>query len=117
MSSPTEDETVDSTFEAPTAPWAIASSCAAYALGALVHLEENSERALKDQLENGDRKARMSVGRIGWRSEGRRSIEHELKSTPTRQQLLKAGFALGSEAYLDLFLENLSRVARWMEWR
>ncbi len=87
------------------------------ALGALVHLEENSERALKDQLENGDRKARMSVGRIGWRSEGRRSIEHELKSTPTRQQLLKAGFALGSEAYLDLFLENLSRVARWMEWR
>lgn len=87
------------------------------ALGALVHLEENSERALKDQLENGDRKARMSVGRIGWRSEGRRSIEHELKSTPTRQQLLKAGFALGSEAYLNLFLENLSRVARWMEWR
>lgn len=87
------------------------------ALGALVHLEENSESALKDQLEKGDGKARMSVGRLGWRSEGRRSIEHELKSTPTRQQLLKAGFAFGSEAYLDLFLENLSRVARWMEWR
>lgn len=87
------------------------------ALGALVHLEENSESSLKDQLEQADGKARMSVGRLGWRSEGRRSIEHELKSTATRQQLLKAGFAFGSEAYLDLFLENLSRVARWMEWR
>ncbi len=87
------------------------------ALGALVHLEENSESSLKDQLEKGDGKARMSVGRLGWRTEGRRSIEHELKSTATRQQLLKAGFAFGSEAYLDLFLENLSRVARWMEWR
>jgi hypothetical protein len=87
------------------------------ALGALVHLEENNESSLKDQLEKGDGKARMSVGRLGWRSEGRRSIEHELKSTAMRQQLLKAGFAFGSEAYLDLFLENLSRVARWMEWR
>ncbi|UFW85926.1 hypothetical protein BjapCC829_39505 [Bradyrhizobium barranii] len=63
------------------------------ALGALVHLEENSESSLKDQLENGDWKARMSVGRLGWRSEGRRRIEHELKSTATRQQILKAGFA------------------------
>ncbi|UPJ79481.1 SIR2 family protein [Bradyrhizobium sp. 183] len=86
------------------------------ALGALAHLEEISESSLKDQLEKGDRKARMSVGRLGWRSDGRRSIEHELKSTATRQQLLKAGFAFGSEAYLELFLENLTRVAGWMEW-
>lgn len=86
------------------------------ALGALVHLEENSESSLRDQLEKGDGKVRMSVGRLGWRNEGRRSIEHELKSPATRQQLLKAGFAFGSEAYLDLFLQNLSRIARWMEW-
>jgi hypothetical protein len=82
----------------------------------LAHLEEISESSLKDQLEKGDGKARMSVGRLGWRSDGRRSIEHELKSTAMRQQLLKAGFAFGSEAYLELFMENLTRVAKWMEW-
>lgn len=67
-------------------------------------------------MEKGDGKARMLVGRLGWRSDGRRSIEHELKSTAMRKQLLKAGFAFGSESYLDLFLENLTRVAQWMEW-
>jgi NAD-dependent SIR2 family protein deacetylase len=86
------------------------------ALGALAHLEENSEDALKDTLSKDNAKVRMSVGRLGWRTEGLRSIEHEFQSTQTRADLLKSGFALGRESYLDLFLTNLGRVAEWMEW-
>ncbi|UCI19277.1 SIR2 family protein [Mesorhizobium sp. B2-1-8] len=86
------------------------------ALGGLAHLEENSEESLKEQLSRHDNKVRMSTGRLGWRSEGLRPIEHDLKSTERRTALLQAGFAHGSASYLDLYLENLRRIASWMEW-
>ncbi|WP_434725359.1 hypothetical protein [Mesorhizobium sp. RIZ17] len=86
------------------------------ALGGLAHLEENSEDTLKEQLSLHDNRVHMSTGRIGWRREGHRSIEHDLKSTDKRGIILRAGFAHASETYLDLYLENLRRIAKRMDW-
>ncbi|MBB6469470.1 NAD-dependent SIR2 family protein deacetylase [Aminobacter lissarensis] len=86
-------------------------------LGALAHLEEHSEDELKATLSVHDRKERMSVGRIGWRETARQAVEQDLLVPPIRADLLKAGFAHGSDAYLDLFALNLRRVAGWMGWQ
>ncbi|NTI78589.1 SIR2 family protein [Rhizobium rhizogenes] len=87
------------------------------ALGALAHLEKIEEAALDETLSRDTTaKERMSVGRIGWRSSGRRAIDHEFRFTATRAELLTAGFAKGSQKYMDLYLTNLGRIASWMEW-
>jgi hypothetical protein len=87
------------------------------ALGGLAFLEDTSEQALNEQLSRHDAKVRMPTGRLGWRDEGLRTIEHDLKSTERRTAIIKAGFALGSESYLDLYLTNLLRMSEWMEWQ
>jgi hypothetical protein len=86
------------------------------ALGGLVHLEENSEESLREQLSSAGGRVRMSIGRLAWRTEGFRLIEHELKSTQKRKDILSSGFAFGSEPYLDSYLENLRRLSSWMRW-
>lgn len=89
-------------------------------LGSLVYLESTSETELEQSLASrgGDYSplSWMPVGRIGWDSGNKTRLLHELRSEKTKAALFEAGFACRSPRFLELFLENLNRVAQRMSW-
>ena len=53
------------------------------------------------------------MGRLSWHSETISRFVHEYSTDEYKAPLLAAGFALGSESYLQRFLEGLTRLSRW----
>jgi hypothetical protein len=87
-------------------------------LGSLAHLESMPESDFDLTLTQQGRSdpVRMPVGRIGWATANRRRLLQELEASSTKNALLTAGFANGSERFLELFNINLKRVANYMSW-
>lgn len=55
----------------------------------------------------------IAFGRLSWHSATIRRFAEELSLDEHRQPLLDAGFAYGSDTYLDLFLGGLKRLGRF----
>jgi hypothetical protein len=71
-----------------------------------------SEESLADALKNhGFRK--IALGRLSWNSETINRFAHEYATEEYRAPLLAAGFALGSQSYLEQMLEGLKRLSRY----
>lgn len=81
-------------------------------LGALAYLETNNEAELESALaEPHQRGVLMPGGRFTWRSRNRDRFIEELMPGDFRKNIRKAGFAHGSERFLDLFADNITRMA------
>lgn len=71
-----------------------------------------SEESLADAVKNhGFRK--IALGRISWHSETIHRFAHEYATEEYKTPLIAAGFALGSESYLELMLDGLKRLSRY----
>jgi hypothetical protein len=55
----------------------------------------------------------VALGRLSWHTETVRRFTHEYSLDEYKTPLLAAGFAYGSESYLNRFLEGLERVSGW----
>nr|WP_259407053.1 SIR2 family protein [Pseudomonas sp. S07E 245] len=55
----------------------------------------------------------IAMGRLSWHSETISRFAQEYSIPEFREPLLAAGFAFGSESYLQRFLEGLARFNRW----
>lgn len=71
-----------------------------------------SEESLADAVKNHDFK-RIALGRLSWHSETINRFAHEYATNEYRAPLLAAGFALGSQSYLEQILEGLKRLSRY----
>ncbi|AZE67047.1 SIR2-like domain-containing protein [Pseudomonas synxantha] len=71
-----------------------------------------SEESLADAVKNHDFK-RIALGRLSWHSETINRFAHEYATSEYRAPLLAAGFALGSQSYLEQILEGLKRLSRY----
>ena len=71
-----------------------------------------SEESLADAVKNHDFK-RIALGRLSWHSETINRFAHEYATEEYRAPLLAAGFALGSQSYLEQMLEGLKRLSRY----
>jgi hypothetical protein len=87
-------------------------------LGSLAYLEADSEETLKTAMNNPafQGAVRMPVGRIGWHSRNFERLIAELKAEDMRKKICDAGFAHGSSGYLNLFIDNATRIASQMSW-
>lgn len=87
-------------------------------MGALASFQENDEAQLEKVFEASagrhDVLAWMPVGRVGWHSQGARTLLQELEDESRNAELLKAGFAKGSRRFLQLFVANFELYARRM---
>jgi len=72
-----------------------------------VNEEELNNRIQQNQFRG------ITMGRLSWHSETISRFAHEYSTQEFKAPLLAAGFAFGSESYLHLFLEGLSRLSRW----
>ncbi|NQD75325.1 SIR2 family protein [Pseudomonas sp. B21-023] len=71
-----------------------------------------SEESLADAVKNhGFRK--IALGRLSWHSETIHRFAHEYTTEEYKAPVIAAGFALGSESYLELMLEGLKRLSRY----
>ncbi|AJP52231.1 SIR2 family protein [Pseudomonas simiae] len=71
-----------------------------------------SEESLADAVKNhGFRK--IALGRISWHSETIHRFAHEYATEEYKTPVIAAGFALGSESYLELMLDGLKRLSRY----
>ncbi|KIA78888.1 hypothetical protein QR66_18985 [Chromobacterium piscinae] len=88
-------------------------------LATLAYLEENSLEALEQAAANNQINmfARMPVGRTAWHEASATLLTQELQTEATIKALLQAGFAQNSPRFLDLFIDNFSRFAKYMSWR
>ncbi|WP_338474829.1 SIR2 family protein [Pseudomonas khavaziana] len=71
-----------------------------------------SEESLADAVKNHDFK-RIALGRLSWHSETINRFAHEYATEEYRAPLLAAGFALGSQSYLEQMLEGLKRLSKY----
>ncbi|WP_236066215.1 SIR2 family protein [Pseudomonas palmensis] len=55
----------------------------------------------------------IAMGRLSWHSETISRFAQEYSIPEFKEPLLAAGFAFGSESYLQRFLEGLARFSRW----
>ena len=85
-------------------------------LASMAHLESTAEADLEQALTRMDSPVRMPVGRVGWHGSNRNRLIQELQSEAIKNALFAAGFAKGSEKFMELFLGNLVRIAARMEW-
>lgn len=89
-------------------------------MGSLAAFHENDEAQLEKAAESTvarrDVLAWMPMGRAGWNSSGARVLLQELEDQARIAELLKAGFAKGSERFLQLFVENFKLYAERMRW-
>lgn len=71
-----------------------------------------SEESLADAVKNhGFRK--IALGRLSWHSETIHRFAHEYAAEEYKTPLMAAGFALGSESYLELMLDGFKRLSRY----
>lgn len=87
-------------------------------LGSLAHLERNEKDAVQEELAGNPQQgwAWMPVGRAGWHSSNADKLLSEIQAEPTKAALVKAGFAKGDPAFLDVFVTNFKRIAGRMRW-
>ena len=89
-------------------------------MGSLAAFHENDEAQLEKAAESiagrRDVLAWMPMGRAGWNSSGARALLQELDDQARIAELLKAGFAKGSERFFQLFVENFKLYAERMRW-
>lgn len=71
-----------------------------------------TEDVLNEMIEHGKFRS-IAIGRLSWRSETVTRFAHEYATPEYKDPLLAAGFAFGSESYLQRFLEGLTRLPRW----
>jgi hypothetical protein len=88
-------------------------------LGSLIHFEGNDEARLEAGMAAASREPLtwMPLGRVGWHGKNLGKITEELKSEPIKQALLRDGYAKGKPRVLELFIENINRLASRMSWR
>lgn len=72
-----------------------------------VNEEELNNRIQQNQFRN------IAMGRLSWHSETISRFAQEYSISEFKEPLLAAGFAFGSESYLQRFLEGLARLSRW----
>lgn len=90
-------------------------------MGSLAVFHENDEA----ELERGavstatrcDVLAWTPVGRSGWNSAVARTLLQEIEDQSRIAALFEAGFAKGSERFLQLFIANFKLYAERMRWR
>jgi len=87
-------------------------------LGSLAYLEQNDKATVQQALAGEPRNswAWMPVGRVGWREADADRLVAEIQAEPTKDALIRAGFAKGDPEYIDLFVENFRRLAGRMRW-
>ncbi|WP_122761644.1 SIR2 family protein [Pseudomonas viridiflava] len=71
-----------------------------------------TEAVLDEVIEEGKLQT-IVMGRLSWHSETITRFAHEYATPEYKQPLLAAGFAFGSEKYLQRFLDGLARLSRW----
>lgn len=71
-----------------------------------VNEEELNNRIQQNQFRN------IAMGRLSWHSETISRFAQEYSIPEFKEPLLAAGFAFGSESYLQRFLEGLARLGR-----
>jgi hypothetical protein len=71
-----------------------------------------TEETLNDIIERNQFR-QIAMGRLSWHSATINRFIHEYLLDKYKRPLLAAGFVLGSESYLQRFLEGLQRVSRW----
>jgi hypothetical protein len=82
-------------------------------LSSLAALEASPEADLRTTLEQPNRRDHVwtAVGRVIWDSQRKDDLLAEMKTTDRKSALLRAGFANGSESFLELFELNFGRIA------
>ena len=85
-------------------------------LGSLAHLERNDKADVQQELAKNPQQswAWMPVGRAGWHSGNAEKLVAELQSERMKASMLQAGFAKGDPEFIDLFIQNFTRIARRM---
>ena len=73
---------------------------------------EVTEEVLNDMIVRREFR-HMATGRLFWHSETVSRFVHEYSTPEYKAPLLAAGFAFGSESYLQRFLEGLTSLSRW----
>lgn len=71
-----------------------------------------TEEVLNERIKEGGFKY-IAMGRLSWNSSTINRFSHEYLTSEYKQPLLEAGFAFGSENYLQRFLEGLKRLPRF----
>ena len=71
-----------------------------------------TEESLNDMIERNQFR-HIAAGRLSWHLETVNRFIHEYSMDEYKIPLLAAGFAYGSESFLQRFLEGLQRVVRW----
>lgn len=84
-------------------------------LCSIASMESMDEDLLTSVREN-DQPSWIPVGRVGWRRSDRKHLLLEIESAELKDPLLKAGFANGSEGFLNLSLYNFNLIANRMGW-
>jgi hypothetical protein len=84
-------------------------------LGSLAHLEQNKATDVVAEL-NKNECVWIPVGRAAWHSQNREKLIAEIQSEPMKTALVKAGFAQSNPAFVDLFIENFTRMASRLPW-
>lgn len=85
-------------------------------LSSLAHVEGASKEQLRQSLEGSQSNYVFTpVGRGAWRSANK--LVSDMQEEPHKTTLLRAGFAKGDPQFLELFVQNFSRIAARMHWR
>lgn len=89
-------------------------------LGSLAAFHENDEAQMEISLASSptqnDRPVWMPSGRVTWSEVRTQALLQELEDEHRIAELLKAGFAKGSQRFLQLFIENIKRIVSRMRW-
>ncbi|WP_447759592.1 SIR2 family protein [Pseudomonas moraviensis] len=73
---------------------------------------EVTEEVLNDMIKRGKFRDSVAMGRLSWHSDTISRFVHEYSTEEYKVPLLSAGFAFGSETYLQRFLEGLAQLSR-----
>lgn len=82
-------------------------------LASLAYLERHEKAALQQALAGNPRDnwEWMPIGRMAWHSAGAEKLLAELKAEPESASILEAGFAKADSNFLDLYIQNFTRIA------
>ncbi|MEE4075187.1 SIR2 family protein [Pseudomonas viridiflava] len=75
-------------------------------------MRDITEEVLNDMIEQ-SKFRQVAIGRLSWHSETISRFVHEYSTDEYKAPLLEAGFAFGSDSYLQRFLEGMTRLSRW----
>jgi hypothetical protein len=87
-------------------------------LGSLIHVEASNIEALeKSEVDNTPTGwVWVPIGRLSWQGSKMSRLFEEIQSEPLVSALLAAGFAKGDTRFLELALNNFSRISSRIRW-